>query len=351
MLKRRRGFSASFFIHGDPVVSTHAKIAFGILFAVSTTGLAGYLCRHEVIGVLWNQPRFQGHPTSYWRSKVKAHPPDRSPWKHCGTMTRIPSDRSSAIRRSLVQLGVVEPLLDEPAKPTILTAHDSEAIPVLEELLADNDPDVRFQAAEAVYSVFMNSDRSDFWSDPTFKAADHEIEKQLAIWSVFLDVMHEPHRARELHPRLQELLAEKKGTSEYESWCRNLRSLGDRCGVDFLADAVNDPPTLTSPTPQPKESAKPETATFASFTGVVSRSGKFLGNVEVTVCSAEDERKERFTTKTSDDGVFEFLKIPQGKYLVMLSGDGIPAKYENRNTPLRFVVKLGDNIASVDVDR
>ena len=50
---------------------------------------------------------------------------------------------------------------------------------------------------------------------------------------------------------------------------------------------------------------------------------------------------------TDMEGRFEIRDILQGAYVVMVSGEGISKKYSTSGqTPLRFTVKTGDNVAT-----
>lgn len=87
------------------------------------------------------------------------------------------------------------------------------------------------------------------------------------------------------------------------------------------------------------------------FRGTVTLKGKPLSGVEVVLVSLDQPKPRVFSATTQADGQYAPTEaIPAGKYIVMLSGKGVPEKYTTTTTsPLRTEVKQPPNVFDIDL--
>ncbi len=112
-------------------------------------------------------------------------------------------------------------------------------------------------------------------------------------------------------------------------------------------------PKTPDPTPKPKDAdPKPKDLdpkpVAPVLLGVVTLKGKPLATAEVTLVSLTLPTPRAFTAKTDAEGKYQFATLPPAEYVVIVTGAGVPAKYQTTDTSgLRLSVKAGG--ATVDL--
>ena len=107
--------------------------------------------------------------------------------------------------------------------------------------------------------------------------------------------------------------------------------------------------------PMPNPKAPDDTAKKPvggpGFRGKVTLNGKPLGKVDVVLVSLDQPKPRVFTATTQDDGQFApTVAVPAGKYVVIVSGKGVPEKYTTTTTsPLRMEVKQPPTVFDIDL--
>ncbi len=94
-------------------------------------------------------------------------------------------------------------------------------------------------------------------------------------------------------------------------------------------------------TPDPVVPPKPP-APKAALSGIVMRAGKPLAGAEVVVVSLNVPAPRVHVAKTAADGKYVFDTLASGEYVVIVTGAGVPAKYQTTDTSgLRAKVTAG----------
>lgn len=115
--------------------------------------------------------------------------------------------------------------------------------------------------------------------------------------------------------------------------------------VSLPAKAVEPNPTKPMETPKqdvppkPKESPAPSTG----VSGKVTLEGKPVPKADVMLVSLTLPKPRVFSTTTKEDGSYTIAEdVPAGKYVVVVTGKGVPAKYSTTTTSgLNVEVKAG----------
>ena len=93
--------------------------------------------------------------------------------------------------------------------------------------------------------------------------------------------------------------------------------------------------------PKPKDPVVPPTP-MAALSGVVALKGKPLAGAEVAVVTLDVPAPRVHVAKTTTDGKFAFDTLPPAEYVVIITGAGVPTKYQTTDTSgLRATVKAG----------
>lgn len=92
--------------------------------------------------------------------------------------------------------------------------------------------------------------------------------------------------------------------------------------------------------PDPVPPKDPPSVPKPALSGIVTLKGQRLVGVEVTVVSLNLPVSRVFTAKTGGDGKYDFGVLPPAEYAVIVTGGGVPAKYQTTDTSgLRAKVK------------
>ncbi len=97
------------------------------------------------------------------------------------------------------------------------------------------------------------------------------------------------------------------------------------------------------------EEKKPPAKDDAGSSGTVTVAGKPLAAGELTIVSTTLAVPRVFTT-TVKDGAYRFVKaIPTGRYRVIITGEGVPAKYHTVTTSA-LVLEFGRGPVTIDLN-
>ena len=106
------------------------------------------------------------------------------------------------------------------------------------------------------------------------------------------------------------------------------------------------PPKPKDPDPMPKDPPPAPTA----LSGVVTLKGKPLAGADVVVVSLTLPAPRVFLAKTDAEGKYAFATLPPAEYVVIVTGAGVPAKYQTTDTSgLRATVKAGGTTADLNL--
>jgi hypothetical protein len=86
--------------------------------------------------------------------------------------------------------------------------------------------------------------------------------------------------------------------------------------------------------PMPKDPPMPKEPLVAkaALIGVATLKGKPLANADVTIVSLNLPAPRVFTAKTDADGKYAFATLPPAEYVVIVTGAGVPAKYQTTDS-------------------
>ena len=115
------------------------------------------------------------------------------------------------------------------------------------------------------------------------------------------------------------------------------------------------PEEVKAVAPMPKLKAPDDTAKKPvggpGFRGTVTLNGKPLSGLEVTLVSLDLPKPRVFSASTQADGQYAPAEVlPAGKYVVIVSGKGVPEKYTTTTTsPLRVEVKQPPTVFDIEL--
>ena len=120
---------------------------------------------------------------------------------------------------------------------------------------------------------------------------------------------------------------------------------GDKTTPPKPDDKKPDDKVATAPMPKDVKPKDVTPAGAATVSGKVTLAGKPLGDGDVTFVSLDQPKPKVFTAAIKADGTFRVAEaVPPGKYAGMVSGTGVPAKYNLANTAgLMFEFAAGAN--------
>ena len=108
-----------------------------------------------------------------------------------------------------------------------------------------------------------------------------------------------------------------------------------------------------APSPKPKapDDMGKKPAGGPGFRGKVTLNGKPLSGVDVTLVSLDLPKPRVFSATTQADGQYAPAEaIPASKYVVIVTGKGVPEKYTTTTTsPLRVEVKQPPTVFDIDL--
>lgn len=108
-------------------------------------------------------------------------------------------------------------------------------------------------------------------------------------------------------------------------------------------------PTAVAPKPKEKPPT-PAPAPGKGLTGRVTLQGKPLTGAEVTLVTLGLPQPKVFTVPIQADGGYSFADIPPGKYVAIVTGKGVPGKYQTTQTSgLTIEVKAGANTNDIEL--
>jgi hypothetical protein len=125
-----------------------------------------------------------------------------------------------------------------------------------------------------------------------------------------------------------------------------------KAAIKADADARPAPmPEPKKPDPKP-EPPKPSPPAVGSLTGALTLDSKPLGKADVTLVSLTLPAPRVFTATSDDAGKFAFpAELPPATYAVMVTGGGVPAKFQStRTSGLEVVVKAGGQASDVKLE-
>jgi hypothetical protein len=117
-----------------------------VVLAVSAWVLLSPDARLIVVGLYRGEKFYQGKPTGYWSKRLQDHP--NTLHSSAGAGSEFAARPATLLDSVKALTGIGKPAFT-PADPW-LTEGDPEALPVLQDLLHDPNPDVRGYAAEAL---------------------------------------------------------------------------------------------------------------------------------------------------------------------------------------------------------
>ena len=101
-------------------------------------------------------------------------------------------------------------------------------------------------------------------------------------------------------------------------------------------------PTEAAPAPKPKGTAPVAAKGTKGPAGIVTFQGKPLAAGEVTLVTLDQPKPLVFTAAIQPDGSYSFPELPPGKYVAIVTGKGVPEKYQTTtNSGITVEVKPG----------
>jgi hypothetical protein len=103
----------------------------------------------------------------------------------------------------------------------------------------------------------------------------------------------------------------------------------------------------------PKEPKKDPSGGNARLRGTVTFENQPLADADVVLVSVQLPRPRVFTAKTQAEGRYQFTEaIPPGTYIVVVTGAGVPARYQLTTTsPLRLELAAGDHSRNLNLQK
>ncbi len=151
------------------------------------------------------------------------------------------------------------------------------------------------------------------------------------------------------HPAIQKAIADGLAEAEKADGDKakafKLHEVIELVRADLRTEAkkLDAEPMPKSPDPKPKDpDPKPKEPQPAApiLQGVVTLKGKPLAGADVVVVSLNLPAPRVFLAKTDAEGKYQFATLPPAEYVVIVTGAGVPAKYQTTDTSgLRATVK------------
>ena len=119
-----------------------------------------------------------------------------------------------------------------------------------------------------------------------------------------------------------------------------------------VARAAEAKPATPEPAKKPADAPPAAAKSPGSLSGTLNFNGKPLPATDVTLVTLDRALPRVFTATTTDGGRFEFAEpLPAGQYAVMVTGQGVPAKFTTVGTsPLTFAVAAGANALPLNLE-
>jgi hypothetical protein len=129
-----------------------------------------------------------------------------------------------------------------------------------------------------------------------------------------------------------------------------LHELIEQVRADLKADAKKAEPVSKAPPPKDTAPAKPPAAKTGQVKGMLTLDGTPLAAAEVTVVTLDLPRPRVFTAKVAN-GAYTFAdELPVGKYVLIVTGKGVPEKFATTLTSgLRVEVAGGASNLNLDL--
>lgn len=129
-----------------------------------------------------------------------------------------------------------------------------------------------------------------------------------------------------------------------------LHELIETIRADLKAEAKKAEPVSKGPPPKATPPAKPPAAKTGQVKGMVTLDGKPLAAAEVTVITLDLPRPRVFSTKVANGAYALADELPVGKYVVIVTGKGVPEKFGTTLTSgLRVEVAGGASELNLDL--
>lgn len=150
------------------------------------------------------------------------------------------------------------------------------------------------------------------------------------------------------HPAIQKAIADGLAEADKldgdKAKAFRLHEVIEQVRTDLRAEAKKleaEPKTPEPATPKdPPATPKDPTPAKVALAGVVTLKGKPLANGEVTLVSLNLPAPRVFTAKPDAAGKYEFVTLPPAEYAVIVTGPGVPTKYQTTDSSgLRATVK------------